>query len=95
MQRLNIQRNAAFLAILAASIAVFLTALDQTVVVTALPQIIVDLQIPLNQLDRAAWIITAVRRNIEPSDRASSCLNQCIEVAMGSIIPNTAVVVIC
>ena len=34
---------------------------------------------------------TAVRRNIEPSDRASSCLNQCIEVAMGSIIPNTAV----
>ena len=35
--------------------------------------------------------LTAVRRNIEPSDRASSCLNQCIEVAMGSIIPNTAV----
>ena len=32
-----------------------------------------------------------MRRNIEPSDRASSCLNQCIEVAMGSIIPNTAV----
>ena len=58
MQRLNVQRNAAFLAILAASIAVFLTALDQTVVVTALPQIIVDLQIPLNQLDRAAWIIS-------------------------------------
>ena len=36
---------------------------------------------------------TAVRRNIEPSDRTYSGLNQCIEVAMGSIIPNTAVVV--
>jgi hypothetical protein len=35
---------------------------------------------------------TAVRRNIEPGDRAYSCLNQCTEVAMGSIIPNTAVV---
>src|SRR5216684_1290859 len=52
------QPNAAILALLAAGIAVFLTALDQTVVVTALPQIIVDLQIPLNQLDRAAWIIS-------------------------------------
>jgi MFS family permease len=46
------------LALLAASAAVFLTALDQTVVVTALPQIIVDLQIPINELDRAAWIIS-------------------------------------
>jgi len=34
---------------------------------------------------------TAVRRNIEPGDRTYSCLNQCIEVAMGSIIPTTAV----
>src|SRR6266852_1760885 len=54
----KLQRNAALLAVLAASAAIFLTALDQTVVVTALPQIIVDLQIPLNQLDRAAWIIS-------------------------------------
>lgn len=46
------------LALLAASIAVFLTALDQTVVVTALPQIITDLSIPINQIDRAAWIIS-------------------------------------
>lgn len=38
--------------------AVFLTALDQTVVVTALPQIITDLQIPILQLDRASWIIS-------------------------------------
>src|SRR5258707_1322214 len=52
------QRRAALLAVLAASAAVFLTALDQTVVVTALPHIIVDLQIPVTQLDRAAWIIS-------------------------------------
>ena len=37
----------------------FVTALDQTVVVTALPDVIVDLQIPFYELDRAAWIITA------------------------------------
>src|SRR5260370_3290544 len=52
------QRRAALLAVLAASAAVFLQALDQTVVVTALPRIIVDLQIPVTQLDRAAWIIS-------------------------------------
>ncbi len=51
-------KNAGRLALLAASIAVFLTALDQTVVVTALPQIITDLSIPINQIDRAAWIIS-------------------------------------
>ena len=37
----------------------FVTALDQTVVVTALPSIIVDLQVPFFELDRAAWIVTA------------------------------------
>ncbi len=49
----------ALLAMVAACGAVFLTALDQTVVVTALPNIINDLQVPLQQLDRAAWIISA------------------------------------
>ena len=58
MQRLNLQRNTALLAMLAACGAVFLTALDQTVVVTALPKIITDLQIPPEQLDRAAWIVS-------------------------------------
>src|SRR3984893_11452028 len=46
------------LAMLAACSAVFLTALDQTVVVTALPKIIVDLSISPEQLDRAAWIVS-------------------------------------
>lgn len=58
MQRLDMQRKTALLAILAACSAVFLTALDQTVVVTALPKIITDLQIPTEQLDRAAWIVS-------------------------------------
>src|SRR5579863_1327851 len=46
------------LAMLAACSVVFLTALDQTVVVTALPKIIVDLSITIQQLDRAAWIVS-------------------------------------
>ena len=36
----------------------FVTALDQTVVVTALPDVMVDLKIPPTELDRASWIIT-------------------------------------
>ena len=37
----------------------FITALDQTVVVTALPSVMLDLQVPIADLDRAAWVITA------------------------------------
>ena len=37
----------------------FITALDQTVVVTALPSVMLDLKVPIADLDRAAWIITA------------------------------------
>ena len=37
---------------------VFSTALDQTVVVTALPSVMLDLKIPLTEIDRASWIIT-------------------------------------
>ena len=51
--------SGALLAMIVACCAVFLTALDQTVVVTALPSITSDLQIPLQQLDRAAWVISA------------------------------------
>ena len=39
-------------------LAVFSTALDQTVVVTALPRVMVDLEIPLSDLDMAQWIMT-------------------------------------
>lgn len=53
------QRGGALLAMIVACCAVFLTALDQTVVVTVLPDITTDLQIPLQQLDRAAWVISA------------------------------------
>ena len=37
---------------------VFSTALDQTVVVAALPSVMLDLEIPLTDLDRASWIVT-------------------------------------
>ena len=37
----------------------FVIALDQTVVVTALPSVLLDLQVPFYELDRAAWIVTA------------------------------------
>ena len=40
-------------------LSVFSTALDQTVVVAALPRVMVDLEIPLTNLDKASWIITA------------------------------------
>ena len=40
-------------------VGVFITALDQTVVVTALPSVMVDLKIPIARLDRVSWIITA------------------------------------
>src|SRR4051794_5667162 len=39
--------------------AVFLRALDQTVVVTALPAVIQDLNVPFNRLNDAAWIVSA------------------------------------
>jgi MFS family permease len=38
---------------------VFSTALDQTVDVAALPSVMVDLEIPLTDLDTASWIVTA------------------------------------
>src|SRR5690349_21509152 len=38
---------------------IFLAALDQTVVVTALWPISTDLNIPVTELDKAAWVVTA------------------------------------
>lgn len=52
-------KKLAVTALTIACIGVFFTALDQTVVVTALPQIITNLQIPITQLDHAAWIVSA------------------------------------
>lgn len=40
------------------ALGVVFTALDQTVVVTVLPDIMVDMEIPVTELDRASWIIT-------------------------------------
>ncbi len=37
----------------------FVTALDQTVVVTVLPSVMLDLKIPTTEIDRASWIVTA------------------------------------
>lgn len=42
-----------------AALGIFLAALDQTVIVTALWPISTDLQIPVTELDRAAWVVTA------------------------------------
>ena len=50
-------RGAAGLAVV--TVGVFVTALDQTVVVTAIPEIIPDLGIDFANIDRAAWIVTA------------------------------------
>lgn len=40
-------------------LAVFVAALDLTVIATLLPGIIFDLAIPFTELDRAAWVVTA------------------------------------
>ena len=42
-----------------AGLGAFIAALDQTVVVTALPSVMLDLKIPITELDRVTWIITA------------------------------------
>ncbi|HET8910385.1 MAG TPA: MFS transporter, partial [Ktedonobacteraceae bacterium] len=52
-------RGVGIAALTIACIGVFFTALDQTVVVTALPAIINNLNVPLSQLDHAAWIVSA------------------------------------
>lgn len=52
-------KTIAFAALAVACISVFFTAMDQTVVVTALPPMITDLGIPPTKLDHAAWIISA------------------------------------
>src|SRR5713226_3062762 len=52
-------KSVAFAALTVACISVFFTAMDQTVVVTALPPIVTSLNIGVTKLDHAAWIISA------------------------------------
>src|SRR6266568_3630696 len=52
-------KGVALTALTIACIGVFFTAMDQTVVVTALPPIVTDLNIGATKLDHAAWMISA------------------------------------
>ena len=47
-----------FIALVPVCAGVFLAALDQTVVVTVLPQIMLDMRVQIRELDRASWTIT-------------------------------------
>ena len=55
------EKRLAIAALIVACASVFVTSMDETVVVTALPKIIADpgINIPITQLDHAAWIISA------------------------------------
>ncbi len=48
----------AYLPLLPALVGVFIAADDQTVIVTVLPQILIDLEVQVNELDRAFWTVT-------------------------------------
>lgn len=47
-----------WLTIAVVSLGVIFTALDQTIVVTVLPEMMLDMEIPVTSLDQASWIIT-------------------------------------
>ena len=47
-----------YLALLPVFVGVFIAADDQTVIVTVLPEIMFDLRVQINELDRASWTIT-------------------------------------
>src|SRR5205814_741366 len=54
----GMSRNPELLRTSALIAAVFLGAVDQTAIVTTLPAIVVDLQIPFDRIDQAAWIVS-------------------------------------
>ncbi|HUP27464.1 MAG TPA: MFS transporter [Chloroflexia bacterium] len=56
---LTLSSNKTILQITVAALGIFLAALDQTVIVTALWPIATDLQVPVTEIDRAAWVVTA------------------------------------
>ena len=53
------RRAPAGVALAVIGLGAFFTALDQTVVVTVLPAVMRDLRIPIGELDRVAWVVTA------------------------------------
>jgi MFS family permease len=46
-------------ALAALAVGVFVSGLDQTVVIAVLPRVIIDLNVPITDLDKASWIVTA------------------------------------
>src|SRR5439155_26467749 len=52
-------RAGAGVALAALAVGVFVSGLDQTVVVAVLPRVITDLNVPITDLDKASWIVTA------------------------------------
>jgi MFS family permease len=52
-------RAGAGVALGALAVGVFVSGLDQTVVVAVLPRVITDLNVPITDLDKASWIVTA------------------------------------
>ena len=50
--------SSGYLALLPVLAGIFIAADDQTVIVTVLPQILLDLNVQVNELDRASWTIT-------------------------------------
>ena len=52
------QRRPVYIALLPVLMGIFIAADDQTVIVTVLPQILLDLNVQVNELDRASWTIT-------------------------------------
>ena len=51
-------KTSAYVLLLLTGTGVFLASLDQTVVVTALPEVFIDIELPVTDLDRGAWIVT-------------------------------------
>lgn len=51
-------RISPYIALIPVLAGVFIAADDQTVVVTVLPQIMLDMEVSINELDRASWTIT-------------------------------------
>ncbi len=56
--RLRGRRVPPYIALTPVLIGIFIAADDQTVIVTVLPEIMLDLRIQINELDRASWTIT-------------------------------------